>query len=1375
MDTRNGGTETNARERVRKPPPRAQAQRKGFVADRYRVVAPLGSGGMASVWSVEDDVQGRKLALKRLSEKANQRHVALFEREYHTLASLHHPCIVEAYDYAADEQGPFYTMELLDGSDVSKLSPKPWPEACRILRDVASGLALLHARRLIHRDLSARNIWLTQDGKVKVIDFGTMAAFGRPPDVAGTPPFIAPESLHGGYLDQRTDLYALGALGYFLFTGRQAFPARTFAELPGMWKEGHRPVSRRVAELGRPDLPELPAPLEALIDSLLSPDPLGRPTNAADVIDRLTVIAGLPPSEQGHVVASYLSSPAFVGRTAERRLVRTAFERAAQQNGASLVVESPRGLGRTRLLSEISLEARLAGAVVLQAESHANAPTHEIAQRYAIALLDALPAALAAAAPYASTLGHLSPALRERLGLHAERLAPMPATHGEARMRVQAALHDWFVDVLRDHQVVIVADDFETFDEGSAAWLMALSREAAQLKLLVVAAVCTDRAPFGIAVQALRQTSTRIALEPFTLSETTELFRSVFGDVQYLARLVDLLHQRTEGNASHAMDLAEHLTQNGTIALSGGAWVLPQAIENDKLPANRFQAETARFGRLTKHARELGQMLAVREGPVPLEMCAELAEIEGHKLFDGLEALVREGILVASADGYRFSRESFRSALRDELDDARRKRAHLRLGGWLLASPALSELDRLKAGVHLLLGGDEEGGSAAAAIAGRHYGLVDLADLGAAAPTLEIALEHFERKQRPLHEIVSVLSPLALAGYYADRRLALRYGERAVDALETVVGLKRARRLSRFFGRKLGLLVALATAAATFAMKSKNARIPKFRDAMIMLFNCVVALTGVATICIDPKLGRKYARVLAPMTALGPDHLATFMHRYCLNLVATVEDRVGQARAQWIEMLERLDRPNAVKDLPENVYALYLAGALYARGVSECWRDDSQALACAERLESLKLKLYDMSADQVRMLYYANRGNVELFKKYRERVEVHAIQRGTAWQVETWTFSGLVTVFVRTKDSAGLKDCVEQLKRMTAEMPSLRFAYYRALAAYYVLRGTPSEAITVLGKDEIPRELVGWSRVEGLRASAYNALGDHMKARDVCRAALERLTPEDLNFCALNLLLEIELSRAEAALGAMETAEARLLDRCARQEAGENPLTLGALHEALAELAVLRADEAAVRHHLARVDHWFRQTRDPALVSRIERLSRVLTVVAKPDGGNDADSDSRPPRMMTIVHLLRHGGDHTPSGSAEWSLKQLCEFTELGEGHLFARQGDDFACVARVGPELEDPATLARTVGERVAALIVDSTDTPTAIVDGADDPTLLVVGEKAYRLVVLSSNSEDNVTGVLIVPDGTVIPHVLLRTIAERLAATQNSTLVDA
>jgi serine/threonine-protein kinase len=178
---------------------------------RYELVKELGHGGMARVWAVRELKTGRAVALKRLSASAERRHVALFEREYYTLAGLHHPSIVEVYDYAIDPKGPYYTMELLSGSDLSSLAPRPFVEVCQILRDAASALALLHARRFLHRDVSARNVWLTPDGRVKLIDFGTLVPFGRSRDVAGTPPFIAPEAVHGYELDQRTDLYSLGA------------------------------------------------------------------------------------------------------------------------------------------------------------------------------------------------------------------------------------------------------------------------------------------------------------------------------------------------------------------------------------------------------------------------------------------------------------------------------------------------------------------------------------------------------------------------------------------------------------------------------------------------------------------------------------------------------------------------------------------------------------------------------------------------------------------------------------------------------------------------------------------------------------------------------------------------------------------------------------------------------------------------------------------------------------------------------------------------------------------------------------------------------------------------------------------------------------
>src|SRR5205085_1731189 len=100
---------------------------------------------------------------------------ALFEREFHTLAQLQHPHVIAVYDYGlTSDAQPYYTMELLDGGDLVARAPLPWREACSLLFDVCSSLALLHSRRLLHRDISPRNVRCTRDGRAKLIDFGAM-------------------------------------------------------------------------------------------------------------------------------------------------------------------------------------------------------------------------------------------------------------------------------------------------------------------------------------------------------------------------------------------------------------------------------------------------------------------------------------------------------------------------------------------------------------------------------------------------------------------------------------------------------------------------------------------------------------------------------------------------------------------------------------------------------------------------------------------------------------------------------------------------------------------------------------------------------------------------------------------------------------------------------------------------------------------------------------------------------------------------------------------------------------------------------------------------------------------------------------------------
>src|SRR5262245_2565148 len=204
------------------------------IAGRFHVEEVLGRGGMGTVFRVRDDRSGKKLALKRGWVRDQRRSHArgdLLEREYHTLIQLAHPRIIEVYEYGIDEHGPYYTMELLEGEDLHAAGPLAWARVCALLYDVASSLAILHARRLLHRDVSLRNVRCTPDGRAKLLDFGAMIPMGVAKDMVGTPPFVAPEVMQMQELDARADLFSLGAVGYYLLTGRHAFPARRMREL----------------------------------------------------------------------------------------------------------------------------------------------------------------------------------------------------------------------------------------------------------------------------------------------------------------------------------------------------------------------------------------------------------------------------------------------------------------------------------------------------------------------------------------------------------------------------------------------------------------------------------------------------------------------------------------------------------------------------------------------------------------------------------------------------------------------------------------------------------------------------------------------------------------------------------------------------------------------------------------------------------------------------------------------------------------------------------------------------------------------------------------------------------------------------------------
>jgi serine/threonine protein kinase/tetratricopeptide (TPR) repeat protein len=1359
-----------------------------MLGGRYRIESRLGKGGAGSVYRAFDTSTDKWIALKRLAASTSKRMGALFEQEYYTLSSVRHPNIVEVYDYGADQEGPYYTMELLGGTDLSDLAPLPWQEACKYVTEIASALGVLHARRLIHRDVSPRNLRRTPEGLIKLIDFGALTAFGVAGGVVGTPPFVAPEALNGQVLDQRVDIYTLGALLYHLVTGSHAYPARSLRALPALWAEPWVNPSRRVAALARADLPQLPSELDVVIESLMSQNVTARPRSTADVIDRLGAVAGFTREQDSEPAQVPLPRAVFVGRKRERRHYRRLLQQALAKRGSTFLIESKPGEGRSRLLEEFALDARIAGAMAVREEVRVGSEARGLAQNVALRLLDALPEhARQAAAPYAAILANLSPEVARRLDRTPQELPRIP---GEARALLQEALCGWVIGLSKQTPLVLIVDDLDQADEASQAWLASLGTQAHEAALLVVASLAADpkREP-SAALRLLRQAGKRVTLRAFGPEETHELVRSMFSTVEHLARLSDRVQRVALGNPAHIVEQLEHFLRNGLIAHVEGAWVLPQEIADEQLLHTRADAIEARLARLSPEVRSIARRLSLRRGLIPLELCVAVVDVEHRALFAAIEQLVREGVLVGAERGYRFADEACRALLMEELSAADKAAAHTRLGRFLLSLPKLDVVEELEACVHLLQAGDDADAERRVANIARRLALLEPDNTAPSIPALEQALALYRARGRDDYETLPLLVVLAEAGYYVDRRYLTRYGAEAIGALSRTLRQPLARRLRPLLGKRISFFVALMVAAVSFALRRKNPRVPNLRDTIVSFFACVATETGVHTVCIDPDNAAKTAQLLEPWTALGKKHTATFMYEFALNLAATVRDRLGEAHARWERMITTLDDPKQVAWLPEELRIRYLGGALYAFGVLECWRDGDGALRMAERLDQTGMKLYEMSADQVRTAYYANQGNLELYEKHRERAELHAIRRGSAWQVETWAPMAALTPFMRVYDAMGLKQSLEQVQRLSKTIPSMVLGAARARGAYQLLRKRYKEALPWLEEAlaEAPLGVVGWARSQGALARCYNALGEHGKARDLCARALSQLTPADLEFPAMTLSVEVEHALAQAGLGELARA-AEQIDRLLEKHAPrKGPLTLGALYEARARIAMLAGDEETCRKYYTEMDKRYRGSAIPSLVARCETFGRELrrhfhhgSRAPGPGGvefGTTSDITGHSIEMgITQLEQALSDVAVPPHERYERALALLAEHANLPIGGLWLFQDGQGELVAASG---DMPNELTEWVCERlIAAHGDDVTQTDFAGYAGVEDPNLFVLGVQRFRLFELLAVSDgvDLVVGAVVFAERLTqrcfISGDLLRAMAAKLRAPTTARL---
>ncbi|HEY2822814.1 MAG TPA: protein kinase [Candidatus Acidoferrum sp.] len=350
----------------------------------FEIVAPLGSGGMGEVYHAVDTRLERRVAIKILPANfsTHTERLLRFEQEAKSASALNHPNIVTIYELGRDGTSHYIAMELVAGKTLRELMKSgllPMRQVLDFATQVAEGLTKAHEAGITHRDLKPENLMITEDGLVKILDFGLAKlvdpTFGSNTHtdfataktslttsgvVVGTINYMSPEQAEGGRTDFRADQFALGLVLYELVTGRRPFIRRTAAEtLVAIMREQHEPIVAAQRDA--------PAPFCWAIERCLEKDPSRRFVATRELARELAAIRDLfhesPARQLEHRPATLpVARNGFVGREREAAAARELLSRADVR---LVTITGPGGIGKTRLAVEVAggLADRFPGGV----------------------------------------------------------------------------------------------------------------------------------------------------------------------------------------------------------------------------------------------------------------------------------------------------------------------------------------------------------------------------------------------------------------------------------------------------------------------------------------------------------------------------------------------------------------------------------------------------------------------------------------------------------------------------------------------------------------------------------------------------------------------------------------------------------------------------------------------------------------------------------------------------------------------------------------------------------------------------------------------------------------------------------------------------
>lgn len=636
-------------------------------ANRYRLEALIGEGGMGAVYRATDHLSGERVALKRvltpLSDlKTGSMHSTgdlrvTMAHEFQTLASLRHPHIISVLDYGFDTDGqPFYTMELLDEplTVVEAANYQPLSGKIDLLMQSLHALAYLHRRGILHRDLKPANV-LVQGQVVKVVDFGLATRFDETSEtIVGTMTYIAPELLKDTVTPTpESDLYAMGVIAYEALT--QCYPFDTSSVTYLLID-----VMNTAPDLGPLlAIPDLAPDVVTLIDRLMSKKPQQRYPTAEAVIQTLSAAAGIElRAETAAIRESYLQAAAFVGREKEQAQLEMALLQALNGKGSAWLVGGESGVGKTRLLNEIHHIALTKGAVVLHGQGVVDGglsyqlwrdPMRRLALQLEWSDLEA------------AILKEIVPDIDRLIG---RSIPPLADSNPQRLVDTIASIFSRITT-----PVVLILEDLQWASESLTVFKRLLG-VVGDSPLLVLGSYRHEERPLlpdelkGI--QHLR-------LERLSAASIAELTESMLGDNGKRPELLDLLQRETEGNVFFLVEVVRALAEE-----AGGLLDIGDSLPRKVFAGGIQTIIQRRLQQVPAWGQALLRLIAVagREVDLKLLQGSQWEPSDGHSIDEWLVTCLNAAVLEIRDQRWQFAHDKLREGVLGAIPSAERAGLH---------------------------------------------------------------------------------------------------------------------------------------------------------------------------------------------------------------------------------------------------------------------------------------------------------------------------------------------------------------------------------------------------------------------------------------------------------------------------------------------------------------------------------------------------------------------------------------------------------------------------------------------------------------------------------------------------------------------------